>query len=45
MAIVKNDKGIPTPTIREASLGFSSWVIAIIDPVIIGAIAASMTDT
>ena len=37
--------GIPTPTNSDASFGSKLWEIAIIDPVIMGAIAASMTET
>jgi hypothetical protein len=42
---VKKERGIPTPTRSDASLGSRSWLMAMIEPVIIGAIAVSTTET
>ena len=44
-ASVRNETGIPMPTIIELNLGFSPWAEDTIDAVIMGAIAASITQT
>lgn len=44
-AKVRKDKGIPIPTINEANLELSPWLMAMIEPEIMGAMPDSITLT